>query len=140
LFITDERISNEVQHGQLVYNPIFLHSITCLHCCPRNQRFETMIQNDSKQSLNFNWGAVRPPLSELRLTGIPSIRHKTARNGFLPMHFTALIRKPRCPTPTRKLKNGYVKSMETKRSTGLRQLLLSYLLNHNGRVKVFYAQ
>jgi len=31
---------------------------------------------------------VRSRLSELRLTGIPAIRHKTARNGFLSMHFT----------------------------------------------------
>jgi len=44
---------------------------------------------------------VRPDLVELRLTGIPGIQHKTARNGFLPMHFTPFIRKPRCPTPTR---------------------------------------
>jgi len=55
---------------------------------------------------------VRPRLSELRSTGIPAIRHKTARNGFLPLHFTPLIRKPRCPT--RKFRNGYVKSIEKK--------------------------
>jgi len=60
---------------------------------------------------------VRPGLSELRLTGIPAIRHKTAGNGFLPMHFTSLIRKPRCPTPTRKVTNGYVKSIEKKHET-----------------------
>jgi len=27
----------------------------------------------------------------------------TGGNGFLPMHFTPLIQKPRCPTPTGKL-------------------------------------
>jgi len=29
--------------------------------------------------------------------------------------FTPLIRKPRCPTPTRKFRNGYIKSIEKKR-------------------------
>jgi len=51
-------------------------------------------------------------ISELRTTGTPAIRHKTCRNGFLPTHFTPSIRKPRCPTPTWELKNGYVKSIE----------------------------
>jgi len=58
---------------------------------------------------------VRPRLFELRITAIPAIRHKTARNGFLPMYFTPLIRKPRCPTLTRKFRNSYVKSIEKKR-------------------------
>jgi len=44
--------------------------------------------------------------------GIPAIRHKSVSNGFLPMHFTPLIRKPRCLTPTRKFWKGYVKSIE----------------------------
>jgi len=36
----------------------------------------------------FETVAVRPRLSELPLTGIPAIRHKTVRNEFLPIHFT----------------------------------------------------
>jgi len=52
------------------------------------------------------------------------------------MHFTPFIRKPRCPTPIWKFRKGYVISIEKKRLTVLRQLLLSCLLNHNGRVKV----
>jgi len=51
-------------------------------------------------------------LTKVCLTVIPDIQHKTARNGFLPMYFTPLIRKPRCPTPTRKFRNEYVKSIE----------------------------
>jgi len=31
-----------------------------------------------------------------------------------PMHFTPLIRNPRCPTPTRKFRNGYVKRVVQK--------------------------
>jgi len=46
---------------------------------------------------------VRPRLSKLGLTGIPAIWHKTARNGFLSMHFTPLIRKPHCLTLTKNL-------------------------------------
>jgi len=66
---------------------------------------------------------VRPRLSELRLTGIPAIRHKTARDGFIPMHFTPSIRKSRCPTPTPKFRNGYVKSIENK---PLNQIMLTF--------------
>jgi len=62
------------------------------------------------QQLSKN--TVRPRLSELRLTGIPPLRHKTARNGFVSMLLTPLIRKPRCPTQTRKFRNRYAKSME----------------------------
>jgi len=41
------------------------------------------------------------------------IRHKIAGNGFPPMHmhFTPLS----CPTPTRKFRNGHVKSIEKQR-------------------------
>ena len=53
--------------------------------------------------------AVRPHLSELRN---PALRYKTGRNGFLPKHFTPLIQKPRCLTPTRNVRNGYVQSIE----------------------------
>ena len=49
---------------------------------------------------------------------------------------TPLIRKPRCPTPIRKFKNGYVISSENKALTGLGQLLFCCSLNHNGGVKV----
>jgi len=42
------------------------------------------------------------PLSETKLLG----------TDFLTMHFTPLIRIPRCPAPTRKFRNGYVKSVE----------------------------
>jgi len=55
---------------------------------------------------------VRLRLSEIRTTGNTAIRHKTAKNRFLPMHFTPSIRKPRFPTPTRKFRNWYVKSLE----------------------------
>jgi len=68
-------------------------------------------------------------LSELRLTGILAIRHKTARNGFLPMHFISSMRKPHCLTPTQKFRNKYVKSIDKNHLTGLRQLLLSCLLD-----------
>ena len=56
------------------------------------------------------------------------------------MHFTPLIQKPCCPTPTRKFRNGYVKPIEKKRQTGLRLLLFSFLLNHNGSVKVNFLR
>jgi len=42
----------------------------------------------------------------------PRYPTQNARNGFLPMQFTPFIWKPRCPTPTRKFRNGYVKSTE----------------------------
>jgi len=44
----------------------------------------------------------------------PCYPKQIARNRFLPMDFTPLIRKPRCPTPTWKLRNGYVISIEKK--------------------------
>ena len=40
------------------------------------------------------------------------------------MHFTPLIRKPRCPTPTRKFRYGYVKSTEKKTLNRIIPLLL----------------
>ena len=51
------------------------------------------------------------------------------------MHFIPLIRKPRCPTPTRKLRNGYVISTKKKNATPdyANCFLVVY---HNGRVKV----
>jgi len=70
----------------------------------------------------------------------PRYPKQIARNRFLPTHLTSLIRKPRCPTPSRKFRNGYVIPVEKKRWTGLRQLLLNCLLNHNGRVKVYFPR
>jgi len=35
-------------------------------------------------------------------------------NRFLPTHFTPLMWKPRCPTPTLKFRNRYVISIEKK--------------------------
>ena len=57
---------------------------------------------------------VRHNLSEPQLTGIPAIRHISARNRLFPMHFTPLIWKSRCLTLTQKFRNGYVKSIEKK--------------------------
>jgi len=74
-------------------------------------------------------------LSKLRITGIPAIRNK-----LLGTDFTPLIWKPCCPTPTWKCRNGYVIPIEKKHLTGLRQLLLSCLLNHNGRVKINFLR
>ena len=67
-----------------------------------------------KDAINLKY-TVRSRLSELRLTGIPAIRHKSVTNGFLPMYFTPLIRKPRYPTPAWEFRNGYVKSIVKKR-------------------------
>jgi len=44
----------------------------------------------------------------------PHYPKQIARNRFFPTHFTPLIRKPRCPTPSWKLRNGYVISIERK--------------------------
>jgi len=44
----------------------------------------------------------------------PTIQRKTGRDGFFPMHFIPLIWKYRCLIPTRKFRNGYVKSVEKK--------------------------
>jgi len=65
----------------------------------------------------------------------PLSNAKATRNGFLPMHFTPLICKPRCLTPTLEFRNGYIKSIK-KCPTRLCQLLFSCLLNHNESVKV----
>jgi len=67
-----------------------------------------------KYALKLKYVPVRPCLSQLLVTGIPATRHKTASNGYLPMHSTPLIRKPRYPDPTRKFRNGYVRSIEKK--------------------------
>ena len=42
----------------------------------------------------------------------PRYPKQIARNRFLPTRFTPLIQKPRCPTPTRKFRNGYVISIQ----------------------------
>jgi len=44
----------------------------------------------------------------------PSYPKQIARNRFLPMYFTPFIQKPHCQTTTRKLRNGYVISIEKK--------------------------
>jgi len=38
----------------------------------------------------------------------PRYPKQIVRNRFLPTHFTPSNWKPRCPTPTRKFRNGYV--------------------------------
>jgi len=50
-----------------------------------------------------------------RINQNPRYPKQIARNRFIPMYFTPLIWKPRRPTPTWKLKNGYVMSIEKKR-------------------------
>ena len=52
-------------------------------------------------------------LSELHHRN-PRYPKQIARNRFLPTHFTPLIRKPCCPTPTRKFRNGCVIWIEKK--------------------------
>jgi len=57
-------------------------------------RYLFQIQSDLFVRTPINWN--------------PRYRKHIARNRFLPTHFTPLIWKPRCPTPTRKFRNGYV--------------------------------
>jgi len=64
----------------------------------------------------------------------PRYLKQIARNRFSPTYFTPFIRKPRCPTPTRKFRNGYVIPLEKKTLNRITATVT--LLNHNGRVKV----
>ena len=101
-----------IRHIQSVFYPLWQQSVVC-GLCQTELRVKELSAIKTPSSWNvFIVNTVRPRFSQLRTTGIPAIRNKTARNGFLTMHFTPLIRIPRCPAPTRKFRNGYVKSVE----------------------------